>query len=351
MSRQSEPLTPPVPIDPLDVEDVLEKLTEKEKVDLLSGIDHWQTKAIPRLRIPSLRVSDGPNGVRGSRFFHGQPAACLPCGTALGATWDTDLLLRAGRLLGEESKAKGAHVLLAPTVNMQRGPLGGRGFESFSEDPVLSGTCAASIINGVQETEVVACIKHFVANDQEHERMAVDSLVTQRALREIYLLPFQIAIRDSRPRALMTAYNKVNGKHVSEDPFFLQHVLRREWAWQGLVMSDWYGTYSTSDAINAGLDLEMPGPSRWRGQQLTHALLSKKVLRHTLDARVREMLNLCNRASKTGVPEYALESTNDTPKTASLLRDLAASSIVLLKNEKRALPLQGSQSVSVVSQC
>jgi beta-glucosidase len=189
--------------------------------------------------VPSIRFSDGPNGVRGTRFFNGAPAACFPCGTALGATWNAPLLEQAGSLMGEEAIAKGVHVLLAPTVNMQRSPLGGRGFESFSEDPVLSGSCAAAIINGVQQTQVVASIKHFVANDQEHERMAVDSIVTQRALREIYLLPFQIAVRDSQPKAFMTSYNKINGKHVSESYEFLQGILREEWGWEGLVMSDW----------------------------------------------------------------------------------------------------------------
>jgi beta-glucosidase len=141
--------------------------------------------------------------------------------------------------MGEEAKAKGVHVLLCPTVNMQRSPLGGRGFESFSEDPVLAGNCAASIVGGIQETGVVASIKHFVANDQEHERMAVNSIVTERALREIYLLPFQIAVRDSNPGSFMTSYNKVNGVHVNENPKFVEKILREEWGWEGLVMSDW----------------------------------------------------------------------------------------------------------------
>ena len=141
--------------------------------------------------------------------------------------------------MGEEAKIKGAHVLLGPTVNMQRSPLGGRGFESFSEDPVLAGYAAAAIVNGVQTTGVVASIKHFVTNDQEHERMAVDSRVTERALREIYLLPFQIAVRDSRPGSFMTAYNKLNGVHLSENRRILQDILRGEWGWEGLIMSDW----------------------------------------------------------------------------------------------------------------
>jgi beta-glucosidase len=186
-----------------------------------------------------LRFSDGPNGVRGTRFFNGVPAACLPCGTALGATFDKDLLNQVGQLLSEEVKAKGAHVLLGPTVNIQRGPLGGRGFESYSEDPLLSGELAAAYINGVQDNGIVATLKHFVCNDQEHERNKVSSIVTDRALREIYLMPFQIALRKGNPKAIMSAYNKVNGIHVAEDKKLLHSILREEWGWNGLVMSDW----------------------------------------------------------------------------------------------------------------
>ncbi|KPM43246.1 hypothetical protein AK830_g3323 [Neonectria ditissima] len=239
-----------------DVEQVLKELNSKEKIDLLSGIDFWHTKAVPRLNVPSIRLSDGPNGVRGTRFFNGVPAACFPCGTGLAATWNTNLLQSAGGLMGAEARAKGVHVLLGPTVNMQRSPLGGRAFESFSEDPVLAGRCAASIIAGIEKTGVVASVKHFVANDQEHERMAVDSLITERALREIYVLPFQIAVRDANPGSFMTSYNKVNGVHVSDSPDFIQKIVRGEWVWEGMVMSDcacggcsWYGGNETGNAI------------------------------------------------------------------------------------------------------
>lgn len=203
------------------------------------GVDFWHTKAVPRLNVPSIRMSDGPNGVRGTRFFNGVPAACFPCGTGLGATWNTDLLAEAGSLMGAEARAKGAHVLLGPTVNMQRSPLGGRAFESFSEDPVLAGNCAAAVIRGIEGTGVVASIKHFVANDQEHERMAVDTILSERALREIYALPFQIAVRDANPGSFMTAYNKVNGTHASEHRGLIEKIVRKEWGWQGLVTSDW----------------------------------------------------------------------------------------------------------------
>ncbi|KAH8809202.1 glycoside hydrolase superfamily [Xylogone sp. PMI_703] len=331
-----------------DPETVLSKLTQQEKIDLLAGIDFWHTKSVPRLGVPSIRLSDGPNGVRGTRFFNGAPAACFPCGTALAATWNMPLLEEAGHLMGEEAIVKGAHVLLGPTVNMQRSPLGGRGFESFSEDPILAGLSAAAIVRGVQSTHVVATIKHFVANDQEHERMAVDAIITQRALREIYLLPFQIAVRDAQPGAFMTSYNKVNGIHVNENPKIMQDILRKEWGWDGLVVSDWYGTYSTVAAMKAGLDLEMPGPSKWRGQLITHSLMAKTLSPVTLDERVRNILNLISRVGQTGVPQNAPEGSRDVPETAALLRKIAGESVVLLKNERNVLPLNKTKTVAVI---
>ena len=222
----------------IDVESVLSQLNLDKKISLTAGIDFWHTAAVPRLKVPSLRLSDGPNGVRGTRFFNGVPAGCLPCATALGATFDTDLLHSVGRFLGEEAKAKGAHVLLGPTINIQRSPLGGRGFESFSEDPVLSGTLAGTYCQGVQDDNIIATVKHFVCNDQEHERMAVNSVLTDRALREIYLMPFMLAIKNGKPHSVMTAYNKINGTHVSENSKILD-ILSKEWKWKGLVMSDW----------------------------------------------------------------------------------------------------------------
>lgn len=211
-----------------------------KQLTITPGIDFWHTAPIKRLNIPSIRVSDGPNGVRGTKFFNGIPSACLPCATAFGATWDTELLTQLGELLGDEARAKGAHVILGPTINIQRSPLGGRGFESFSEDGILSGTLAGYYCKGVQEKKGIGTtLKHFVCNDQEHERMGVSSIVTQRALREIYLLPFQVALGICRAACVMTAYNKVNGTHVSENRGLVDGILRKEWGWDGLVMSDW----------------------------------------------------------------------------------------------------------------
>ena len=203
-----------------------------------TGKEFWHTVPIPRLGIPSIRLSDGPNGVRGTRFFDSVPSACLPNGSAIGSTFDVGLAQRIGHFLAEQAKAKGAHALLGPTVNIQRGPLGGRGFESFSEDPLLSGTIAGHYIQGLQEKNVSAVLKHFVCNDMEDQRMAVNVIVTEKALREIYLMPFMIAIRIAQPHGIMTAYNKVNGIHAAEHSHLLQEILRDEWKWNGLLVSD-----------------------------------------------------------------------------------------------------------------
>ncbi|KAJ4286210.1 hypothetical protein N0V88_008073 [Collariella sp. IMI 366227] len=332
----------------LDIDRIISELSINEKVSLLSGNDAWHTFAVPRLGVPAIRTTDGPNGARGTRYFNGVPSACLPCGTALGATFDTDLIFELGRLLAAECKAKGAHVLLGPTINIQRGPLGGRGFESFSEDPVLSGTLAGSYCAGVKDLGIVPTLKHLVCNDQEHERVAASALVTERALREIYLLPFQLAIKRAQPGALMTSYNKVNGRHASESRELLQDIVRKEWGYEGLIMSDWFGTYSVAGAVNAGLDLEMPGPTRFRGPALLHALASNKVSEKTLDDRVRKVLELVQLASKAGVPEHAPERHLNRPEDRTLLRRAAAESIVLLKNDDGILPLNPAKKTLVL---
>ncbi|THX95437.1 hypothetical protein D6D03_09225 [Aureobasidium pullulans] len=332
----------------MDLQATLAQLTLEEKVSLLSGADFWHTRSIPRLNIPSLRLSDGPNGVRGTKFFDGVPAACLPCGTALGATWNRELLEDAGHLIAEECKAKSAHVWLGPTVNVQRSPLGGRGFESYSEDPLLSGLLAAAIVRGVQDSGIASTIKHFVANDMEHERKAVDCVVSERALHEIYLLPFQIVVRDASPMAFMTSYNKLNGCHVSEHRNLLQQMLREEWGWRGLITSDWYGTYSTTEAVNAGLDLEMPGPTEWRGLILANSIRAGKISMKTLDARVGAVLRLVDQVSKSDIPERGPERTNDKKETSEKLRNLSAEGLVLLKNEGSTLPLDTAKTVAII---
>lgn len=331
-----------------DVEEVLKKLTLEEKAALLAGKDFWHTVPLPQHGVPSIRVSDGPNGVRGISFFDGTPAACFPCGTSLGATWDTQLLEEAGKLMGDEAKAKNAHVILGPTVNIQRSPLGGRGFESFSEDPLLSGLLAASEINGIQSRGIQATIKHFVCNDQEHERQSVNSIITERALREIYLLPFMLAVRDSKVASFMTAYNKVNGIHVSQSKHILEEILRTEWAWNGLIMTDWYGAYSTVKEVEAGVDLEMPGPTQWRGPLLCDAVKSKEINIEYVNKRAKTVLEFVKKA----VTESGITSTDeqgsDTPETRKFLRDIGAAGQVLLKNTGDILPLSKSKKTAII---
>lgn len=248
--------------------------------------------------------------------------------------------------MGEEAIGKGAHVILGPTINMQRSPLGGRGFESIGEDPVLAGLAAGALVNGIQETGVQATLKHFVCNDHEHKRRAVQAIITQRALREIYALPFQIAVKESQPGCFMTGYNGVNGTYCSENTELLEKMLRKEWGWDGAIMSDWYGTYSTTDAANAGLDLEMPGPTIFRGEALKTNVTSDKVWEHVLDERARAMLDLVKKCAASGVPENAEEKTLDTPETAALLREIGGESLVLLKNKGDVLPLKKDKKVS-----
>ncbi|ODV96361.1 hypothetical protein PACTADRAFT_49721 [Pachysolen tannophilus NRRL Y-2460] len=332
-----------------DVESLIKELTLEEKVKLISGVDFWHTAKIERLGIPKIRVSDGPNGIRGTKFFNGVPAGCFPCGTGLAATFNKDLLFEAGQLMGEEAKAKAVHVILGPTCNIQRSPLGGRGFESYSPDPVLSGFASAAIISGIQDKKIAATLKHFVCNDIETERSSINSIVTQRALREVYLLPFQIAIRDSNPISLMTSYNKVNGEHVSNSKYLIEEILRDEWKWQGATMSDWYGLYSLKESIDAGLDLEMPGPPKMRKyDSVQHAVNSKEIHLKILNKRVENVLKLIKYSLNSGINENDPEtSSNNTPITSLKLREIASESIVLLKNDNNLLPLKPADKIAI----
>ena len=250
--------------------------------------------------------------------------------------------------MGEEARAKNAHAILGPTINMQRSPLGGRGFESIGEDPFLAGLGAAALIRGIQSTGVQATIKHFLCNDQEDRRMGVQSIVTERALREIYALPFQLTVRDAQPGAFMTAYNGINGTFVSENPKYLDAMLRKEWGWDGLIMSDWFGVYSTNDAVKAGLDLEMPGPTKFRGEALKFNASTGKPFHHIIDARAREVLKFVKKCAGANVKEGGPETTRNTPETAAFLRKIGDESIVLLKNENSLLPLKKEKKTLVI---
>ena len=331
-----------------DREELLEQMTLHEKVSLLAGSDMWHTTPIARLGIPALKVTDGPSGARGAgSFTDGVRAACFPAGVALAASWNPELVERVGEALAQEARTKGARVLLAPTVNMHRTPLGGRTFECYSEDPYLTGRMAVAYIQGVQSQGVGATIKHFVCSEQEDQRQSISSEVDERTLREIYLAPFFAAIREARPWAIMASYNKINGTSASENPLTLTAILREEWGFDGVAMSDWFGTQSTAASVNAGLDLEMPGPGIWRGEKLLHAVENGEVSEATIDESVRRLLLLIERVGAIAHPEEKPEQAIDLPEHRALARQVAAEGMVLLKNANHVLPLQPEKLASL----
>jgi len=327
---------------------ILNKLSLDEKCSLLAGADNWRTVALKDKGIPPLKTTDGPNGARGDVFEGGMRAFCFPCASNLGGTWDADAVREIGLALGTETKRKAAVVLLGPTLNIHRSPLGGRDFESFSEDPHLSGILSACYVNGVQEQGVAATPKHFVCNDVETRRQNVDVTISERALREIYLKPFQMILRDADPWALMTAYNSLNGTFCSENRRLLYDILRKEWGFKGLIMSDWSGTYSTAPSVNAGLDLEMPGPTQVRGPKLVEAVRNGEVDEATIDERVMKVVDLLDKTGKFVHPDEPEEKSVIDPELQKLARQTAAEGMVLLKNEGAILPLSKKTSVAVI---
>ena len=323
----------------MKIDELLKQMTLAEKASMLAGADMWHTVPVERLGIPSIKVTDGPNGARGADDILGPTSICFPVGVAMGATWNPDLIKQVGASLAGEVKAKSAHMLLAPTVNIQRTPIAGRNFECFAEDPFLSGMIASAYVNGLQNEGVAACIKHFVANDQEFERFSMSSEVAERPLHEIYLEPFRIALEQSNPWSIMSAYNRINGVHASEHDVTLRQILKEKWAYDGAVISDWYGTYS-SGVPAGGLDLEMPGPGRFLAADVvTEAVESGKLSESVVDDKVRRLLQLIARVGVFEQPEIKPETSNDNPADRALARDTAAEAIVLLKNENDVLPL------------
>ena len=314
---------------------LLEQLTVAEQVSLLAGIDYWHTAPVERLGIPSLRVSDGPAGARGTRF--GGPASLnVPCGTALAATWDPDLVELIGQVLGRETLAKGAGVLLAPTVNLHRTPIGGRNFECMSEDPYLTARTAVAYIRGLQSEGVASCVKHFVGNDTEFERMSIDSQIDERTMRELYLIPFEAAVTEAGALAVMTGYNRINGPWAADSQPMLRGVLRGEWGFEGLVMSDWFGLHSTVEGLAAGLDLEMPGPSRFRGDALLAAIERGDTTVEHVRAAARNVLILMDRVGVLSGDGPGPELTRDDADDKALIRAAGASGMVLLRNDAGA---------------
>ncbi|KAI1497186.1 glycosyl hydrolase family 3 N terminal domain-containing protein [Biscogniauxia marginata] len=317
----------------------LATLTLEEKVSLLTGADFWRTKSIPSKNIPAIKTSDGPNGARGAIFVGGTKAALFPCGISLAATWNKELLYTVGQHLANEVKARSANVLLAPTVCMHRHPLGGRNFESFSEDPLLTGKLASQYIKGLQSKGVAATIKHFVANEQETHRLTIDSVVMERPLRELYLRPFEIAVREANPWAIMSSYNLVNGVHADMNTFTLKKILRGEWAYDGTVMSDWGGTNSTVESIKAGCDIEFPYSTKWRFDKVLKAIEDGKLTQEDIDTAAENVLTLVERTKGDDMSVEEPEREDNREETRALIREAGAEGLTLLKNEGGALPI------------
>lgn len=328
----------------VDVDSVLAELTLREKVSLVLGSDFWHTAAVPRLGVPSVMVADGPHGLRKQPeeadhvgIGGSVPATCFPTAAGLGSSWDPALTRAVGEALGAEARALGVSVVLGPGVNMKRSPLCGRNFEYFSEDPLLAGELASSMVAGLQANGVGASVKHFAANNQEDDRLRVSAVVDERTLREIYLPAFERVVVDARPWTVMAAYNKVNGTYASEHSWLLTTVLRDEWAFGGLVVSDWGAVHDRVAALVAGLDLEMPPALGHSDVAVERAITSGELAMEVLDAAVRRVLELVARSQ----PALADAGTEfDVDAHHALARRAAAESAVLLKNDGSILPLQ-----------
>jgi beta-glucosidase len=319
----------------------------EEQVSLLSGVTLWATPAIPRLGINALRVTDGPNGARGGgSLIGGVKSAAFPVGIALGATWNRELVGEIGAALAEEVQSKGAQVSLAPTVNIQRSVTNGRNFECYSEDPILTGELASAYIRGMQGKGISATIKHFVGNESEIERTTMSSEIDERTLRELYLIPFEWAVKKAGTWGIMSSYNRLNGTFTSENEWLLTTVLRQQWGYTGIVMSDWFGSHTTAETINAGLDLEMPGPPRDRGQKLIDAVNAGEISAAVVAERAKNMLRLLERVGALdGVVENP-ERADDRPAHRALIRRAGADGAVLLANNG-ILPLGGSKTAKL----
>ena len=332
-----------------DLAALVASMTLDEKASLSAGTDTWHTAAVPRLGVPAVKMTDGPNGARGATgadHLSLTTSVCIPSASALGATWDPAMVAQASGAVARQAREKSARVLLAPTVNLHRHPLWGRNFEAFSEDPFLTGRLAAAYIRAVQAEGVVATVKHLVCNETEHERRMCSSEVDERTLRELYLLPFEMAVKEAGVLAVMTSYNRLNGRYLADDARLLSDVLRGEWGFEGLVMTDWWALASTVDAAVAGLDIEMPGPGRAFGPALADAVRRGEVDESRLDDIAGRILGVFERVGALDDPGDGTEAPSDNEEDRAMARRVAAESMVLLANDG-LLPLEPSSLSSV----
>ncbi|GAA3475460.1 beta-glucosidase H [Nonomuraea roseola] len=333
----------------MDFDELINQLDLSTKIRLLTGADMWSLPAVPEIGLDRLVMSDGPIGVRGEQWTSADPSIALPSPTALAATWDTGLVRQVGRLLAQEARRKGVHVLLAPTINLHRSPLGGRHFECFSEDPYLTGELGAAYVEGVQEGGVATTPKHFVANDFETDRFTVDVRVSDKVLREAYLAPFERVVR-AGAWGLMTAYNSVNGTTMTEHSELVNGVLKQEWGFDGYVVSDWTAVRSTEAAALGGTDVAMPGPFGPWGDKLEEAVREGRVPESVVDDKVRRILRLAHRVGALRPPSGAPAERAEHAAIdgVALAREVAARSFTLLKNDGDLLPLEDVTSLALI---
>jgi beta-glucosidase len=325
---------------------LLGRLSLEDKVSLLSGKDAWSMPALPSIGLDALVMSDGPVGVKGSSDRPVR-SPTVPCGTGLAATWNTEFVEEVGALLGETARVHCVHVLLAPATNMLRSPLGGRNFEYYSEDPFLAGAMTCAYIRGVQSEGVAATVKHFVCNDAETDRKTGSVEIDEQALREIYLPPFELAVRDATVWVVMCAYNRLRGTYMSAHPM-LDDVLRDEWCFDGVVVSDWGAVHDTVTSARSGLDVEMPGPPAFRGERLVAAVRAGEVTEDVIDEKVLRVLSLARRTGALSDSRHDRRQRRSPSEAATTLRRAAAESFVLLKNEGELLPLSSDARIAVL---
>ena len=336
-------------------EDLIRQMTLEEKCYLLSGKDFWQTRSVERLGVPSMTLSDGPHGIRKQEGEGDQlglngslPATCYPTAATIANSWDPALGEEIGEYLGIEAASQGVCVLLGPGLNIKRSPLCGRNFEYFSEDPYLAGKMAASYIRGIQKNGVAACPKHFAANSQELRRMASDSVMDERTLREIYLTGFEIAVKEGKAKSIMSSYNRINGTYANENEHLLQEILRDEWGFEGFVVSDWGGSNDHVEGVRAGSHLEMPTTGGDSDLELIDAVKSGRLSEELLDRRVDELLDVI--LSVTAAVKPLEGKPFDIDAHHAMAAKASEQSVVLLKNEGNILPLKKGAKVAVIGE-
>src|SRR5580698_66960 len=319
--------------------DLVSRLTLEEKIALMAGAAPFTLEGVARLGVPRINVTDGPTGVRSNE---GEPATVFPVGVALASTWNVDLVREVAAAIGREALALGSRVVLAPTVNIMRTPLWGRNFETYSEDPFLAGRLGAAYVEGLQSQGVGASLKHYAANNQEEGRMTVSVEADPRTLREIYLSAFEYVVKTANPWTVMASYNRIDGVYATESRALLVDILKGDWGYDGVVVSDWGAVHATAAAANGGTDLEMPGPPQWFGAKLVAAVKAGEVPQAQIDDAA---LRMCRLILRTGALDGGEPRRGEirTQRHRRIAEQAAAEAVVLLRNEGDLLPLAPSQ--------